>query len=607
MSVKLSPELQRRLQELKKRYPVLRSALIPSLLFAQDELGYISDDLIDYLAQELKLRRVQIEETIGYYSMLRRRPAGKNHVQVCTNVACQLRGGYDVLDHVKKRCGVPAKTPTADGVFSWEEVECIGACTGAPAVQVNYDFYENLTAPQMSKLMDELKAGRRPSPVPYITGVQKDPHPGEVRVISCRFGLPNSPSIDTYLAHEGYQGLRKALGQMAPEQIIDEVKRSNLRGRGGAGFPAGMKWSFVPKDSAKPKYIIANADESEPGTCKDRPLMEIDPHQLIEGMVITGRAVGSHQGYIYIRGEYRYVMEIVDRAIAEAYERGYLGKDILGSGFTFNLCTHTGAGAYECGEESALMESLEGKRGYPRIRPPFPAVVGLYGCPTVINNAETLSSVPAIILKGGEWYAGLGTPKNGGTRLFCIAGHVNRPGIYELPMGFPLRRMIEECAGGVPGGRKVKAIIPGGSSTPVLTADQLDTPMDFDSVAKAGSMLGSGGVMVMDEDTCMVEVAQRIMHFYAHESCGWCIPCREGTSWLRKMLDRFHSGGGRESDIVQIGELAQNMLGKTFCPLGDAAAMPTISIVNKFRHEFEEHLRAGQCPYAKTAAAAAHD
>jgi NADH-quinone oxidoreductase subunit F len=297
-------------------------------------------------------------------------------------------------------------------------------------------------------------------------------------------------------------------------------------------------------------------------------------------------------------------MEIVDRAIAEAYERGYLGKDILGSGFTFDLCTHTGAGAYECGEESALMESLEGKRGYPRIRPPFPAVVGLYGCPTIINNVETLSSVPAIILQGGEWYAGLGTLRNGGTRLFCIAGHVNRPGIYELPMGFPLRRMIEECAGGVPGGKKVKAVIPGGSSTPVLTADQLDTPMDFDSVAKAGSMLGSGGVVVMDEATCMVEVAQRIMHFYAHESCGWCIPCREGTAWLRKMLDRFHAGGGRPSDIAQIGELAQNMLGKTFCPLGDAAAMPTISIVSKFRHEFEEHLRLGECPYAREKVAA---
>ena len=385
---------------------------------------------------------------------------------------------------------------------------------------------------------------------------------------------------------------------MTPEGIIDEVKRSNLRGRGGAGFPAGMKWSFVPKDSSKPKYVIANADESEPATCKDRPLMELDPHQLFEGMVIAGRAVGAHRGYIYIRGEYRYVLEVLERALAEAYERGYLGKNILGSGFDFDLYTHTGAGAYECGEESALMESLEGKRGYPRIRPPFPAVVGLYGCPTVINNVETLSSVPAIILKGGEWYAGLGTPRNGGTRLFCLSGHVNRPGIYELPLGFPLRRMIDELAGGVPGGKRVKAVIPGGSSTPVLTADQLDTPMDFDSVAKAGSMLGSGGVIVMDEDTCMVGVAQRIMHFYAHESCGWCIPCREGTTWLRKMLDRFHAGGGRADDIQQIKVLSQNMLGKTFCPLGDAAAMPTISIVEKFRHEFEEHLRTGECPYA---------
>ncbi len=495
MALELSPQLRQHFQELKQRYPSLRSALIPMLLRAQDELGYISEDLIVYLAQELNLRRIQVDEVIGYYSMLRRKPAGKYHLQVCTNVACLLRGGQLILKHVEKRCGVAPKTPTSDGVFSWEEVECLGACTGAPAVQVNYDFYETLTVKQMDELMEQLRAGKRPAPVPYTSGaVHKEPHPAEVRVISRRFGLPQSASLETYVQQEGYQALEKALKQMTPEQVIDEVKRSNLRGRGGAGFPTGMKWSFVPKDSAKLKYIIANADESEPGTCKDRPLMELDPHQLIEGMAIAGRAVGAHRGYIYIRGEYRYVQEIVDRALAEAYERGYLGKNILGSGFDFDLYTHTGAGAYECGEESALMESLEGKRGYPRIRPPFPAVVGLYACPTVINNVETLSSVPAIILKGAEWYAGLGTPKNGGTRLFCISGHVNRPGIYELPMGFPLRRMIDELAGGILGGKKVKAVIPGGSSVPVLTADQLDTPMDFDSVAKAGSMLGSGGV-----------------------------------------------------------------------------------------------------------------
>jgi NADH-quinone oxidoreductase subunit F len=437
--------------------------------------------------------------------------------------------------------------------------------------------------------------------VAYTTGARpaEESHPAEVRVISARFGLPDSHRIDTYLRHEGHQALDKALKRMTPEEIIEEVKRSNLRGRGGAGFPAGMKWSFVPRDTTKPRYVIANADESEPGTCKDRPLMEFDPHQLIEGMIIAGRSVDAHQGYIYIRGEYRYVLEILEGAIAEAYERGYLGSNILGSGFAFDLATHTGAGAYECGEESALMESLEGKRGYPRIRPPFPAVVGLYGCPTIINNVETLSAVPAIIRQGGEWYAGLGTPRNGGTRLFCLSGHVNRPGIYELPMGFPLRRMIEEVGGGMRGGKRCKAVIPGGSSTPVLTADQLDTRMDFDSLAQAGSMLGSGAVMVMDEDTCMVEIAQRIMRFYAHESCGWCIPCREGTAWLRKMLDRFHAGGGRRADIDLIRELSRNMLGKTFCPLGDAAALPTISIVEKFRDEFEEHLRTGTCPFAR--------
>lgn len=606
MAFAISPELRRKFDALKRRYPSPRSPLIPMLLFAQDELGYVSEELVDFIAQELGLRRLQVEETVSYYSMLRRQPAGRYHLQICTNVSCMLCGGYDLLDHAQKKLGVPPKQPTADGLFSYEEVECIGACTGAPAVQVNYDYYEKLTVEAFDRLLADLRAGKKPAPVPFTSGVFPDqPHPAEVRVLTRRFAPVPAPDLNHYRQHDGYKALIKALKEMTPEQVMEEVKSSNLRGRGGAGFPAGMKWSFVPKDTPKPKYVICNADESEPATCKDRPLMEFDPHQVIEGIVLAGYAVGAHQGYIYIRGEYRYVMDILDRAIAEAYAAGYLGKDIFGSGFDFELSTHTGAGAYECGEESALMESLEGKRGYPRIRPPFPAVVGLYGCPTVINNAETLSAVPAIILRGGEWYAKLGTPRNGGTRLFCISGHVNRPGIYELPMGFPLRRMIEEVAGGVRGGKKLKAVIPGGSSTPVLTAQEIDVAMDFDSVAKAGSMLGSGGVVVMDEDTCMVDVARRIMHFYAHESCGWCIPCREGTAWLRKLLDRFHAGGGRPDDIPLVGQLARNILGKTFCPLGDAAAMPTISIVEKFRDEFEAHLGTGECPFARREAAVA--
>ncbi len=591
----LPPHLENKFSELLKRYPVKRSALVPMLLYAQDEFGHISDEMIAEIARRLDLRILQVTETLAYYSMLRRQPAGKCHVQVCTNISCKVRGGDQLWHHAQKRLGIGHKQTTPDGRFSLEEVECIGACTGAPAVQVNYDFYENLTPEKLNVLLDEFQAGKKPPPVPYISGSVHERHPAEVPVISRRFGIKNSRKFDVYRKHEGYQALEKALKEMTPDGIIEEVKKSNLRGRGGAGFPAGMKWSFVPKDSPKPKYIIANADESEPGTCKDRPLMEFDPHQLIEGMIIAGRSVNSHQGYIYVRGEYRYVLDIVDGAIREAYDNGLLGKNILGSGFNFDLCAHTGAGAYECGEESALMESLEGKRGYPRIRPPFPAVVGLYGCPTVINNVETLSAVPSVILKGAEWYANLGPARNGGTRLFCVSGHVEKPGIYELPMGFNLLKMIE-VAGGVRGGKKLKAVVPGGSSTPPLKAEECDIAMDFDSVAKAGSMLGSGGVVVLDEDTCMVDFARRIMKFYAHESCGWCIPCREGTSWIKKILDRFHDGGGRAADIPLIEEAAKNMFGRTFCPLGDAAAMPTMAIVKKWQNEFEEHL-SGRCPY----------
>ncbi|MBV9505163.1 MAG: NADH-quinone oxidoreductase subunit NuoF [Acidobacteriia bacterium] len=424
-----------------------------------------------------------------------------------------------------------------------------------------------------------------------------EPSPLETRILSRRFGLPDSASIDTYLRTDGYKAFLKASG-MTPEQIIEELKISNLRGRGGAGFPTGMKWSFVPRQSPKPKYIVVNADESEPGTCKDRVLMEYDPHQLIEGCLIAGLAVDAHKGWIYIRGEYRYLIEVMDKALAEAYEKGWLGKNIQGTGFDFDLYTHTGAGAYECGEESALLESLEGKRGVPRIRPPFPAVVGAFQCPTVLNNVETFCAVPPIILNGGKAFADLGVPKAGGTKLTCLTGHVNRPGVYELRLGFPVMQMIEEVGGGMRNGKKLKAFIPGGSSCPLLNAAECEgATMDYDSMAARKSMLGSGGVVVMDEDTCMVKAALRIMRFYAHESCGWCIPCREGTTWLRKILIRFHEGGGVRSDIDLMADISKNMLGRTFCPLGDAAALPTISIVEKFREEFEDHLNGKPCPF----------
>ena len=418
-------------------------------------------------------------------------------------------------------------------------------------------------------------------------------HPDEVKVLSRRFGL-GAANIDKYIELDGYAGVQKAIAKGLDAMsgwIIAEMKASGLRGRGGAGFPMGMKWSFVPKASPKPKYVLVNGDESEPGTCKDHILFREDPHSVIEGAMIAGLAVGAKMGFIYLRGEYRYLLKIVEKAVADAYANGFLGKNIFGvEGLDFDIVTQTGAGAYEVGEESALMESLEGKRGIPRIRPPFPAVVGLYGGPTIINNAETIANAPHILLMGGEAYAALGTERNGGTRLFGISGHVERPGVYELPMGYSLRKAIYDVAGGIKGGKQLKAVVPGGASCPVLRADEIDVGLDFDQMAKAGTMLGSGGIVVLDETVSIVEFALRTIKFYQHESCGWCIPCREGTDWIKKTLTRVYEGGGQKKDIDNVQYLAENMMGRTFCPLGDAAAMPTLGFVKKFRKEFEDYI-----------------
>jgi NADH-quinone oxidoreductase subunit F len=402
-------------------------------------------------------------------------------------------------------------------------------------------------------------------------------------------------NLEDYLQVGGYQSLKKVLLEMKPEQVIEEVKKSGLRGRGGAGFPTGMKWSFIPKNIDKPKYMVVNSDESEPGTCKDRVIIEKNPFLLMEGIAISSYAIDAHSCYLYIRGEYYDQAMILKRAIEEAYQEGYFGKNILGSGYDLEVYLHRGAGAYICGEETGLLESLEGKKGWPRLKPPFPAISGLYGCPTVVNNVETLAAVPSIIEKGGDWYAALGTPKNGGTRLFCVSGHVNRPGTYELPMGTPLRTIIYDVCGGIRDGKKLKAVIPGGSSVPVLTAEEIDVKMDFDSVAAIGSLLGSGGVVVMNEDTCMVKALLRISKFYAHESCGQCTPCREGTTWLKKTLQRVYDGEAKQADLDQLLDIALNMMGTTICALSDAAAMPVRSYIQKFRHEFEYHVKHQGC------------
>jgi NADH-quinone oxidoreductase subunit F len=406
--------------------------------------------------------------------------------------------------------------------------------------------------------------------------------------------VPDLNRLEVYERLGGYAGLRRALTEMTPDQVLKELEASGLRGRGGAGFSMGKKASFLPHGDIQ-KYLCCNADESEPGTFKDRILMEEDPHRTIEGMIIAAYAVGASRGYIYVRGEYPYAFKIMSEAVAEACLAGVLGGNILGAGLAFDIEMRLGAGAYICGEETGLLESLEGKKGWPRLKPPFPATSGLYGCPTCVNNVETLAAVVPILQKGGDWYASLGTPKNAGTRLFCVSGHVKKPGTYELPMGIPLRSIIYDYAGGIKDDRKLKAVIPGGSSVPILTADQIDVKMDFDSVAAIGSLLGSGGVVVMNEDTCMVKALLRITKFYAHESCGQCTPCREGTTWLKKTLQRVYDGDASQADLDQMMSIAFNMMGTTICPLADAAAMPVRSYIQKFRHEFEYHVRHKCC------------
>ncbi|HEY5449563.1 MAG TPA: NADH-quinone oxidoreductase subunit NuoF [Polyangia bacterium] len=427
-----------------------------------------------------------------------------------------------------------------------------------------------------------------------------------LKIVTKNFGVPDSHKLSVYQQRGGGQAFRKAL-TMQPAALVDEVKKSNLRGRGGAGFPTGMKWSFIPKE-AKTVYLVVNADESEPGTCKDRELMAYDPHLLLEGMLIASYALGCKHAYIYIRGEMMREARIVDEAIDEAYAAGLLGKEHYGASgaFKLDITLHRGAGAYICGEETGMLESLEGKKGWPRLKPPFPAVVGLFGCPTVVNNVETLAAVPAIFQKGAYWFAKLGPEKSGGTRMVCLSGSVNRPGVFEVMLSTTVRELIEspDFGQGMPAGRKVKAVIPGGSSAPVLAADEIDVALEFEALKAVQNMAGSGGVIVMDDATCLVRSLWRVSRFYAEESCGQCTPCREGTPWMTRILRKLEEGRGEDGDLETLLNVAQSIapyppmgLGQTICALGDAAALPVHSFIVKFRQEFEDHIRLGKCPF----------
>ncbi|PYQ50782.1 MAG: hypothetical protein DMF78_14805 [Acidobacteria bacterium] len=584
--MQFTPENKSRFDRILARYPVKRSALLPTLHLIQDQEGYITTEGIEYAASLLELTPAQVHDTASFYTMYRFRPEGRRHIEVCTNISCALNGADELIAKLCDRLGIREGETSADGEWTVHRGECLAGCGGAVCMQVDGRWVENAKTDDIEKVLSgDLKY--RPFPWPESQG--------ETILLKNVFKT-DSASIQAYRQGGGYAKLKDFL-QWKPDAITEAVKKANLRGRGGAGFPAGMKWSFLAKND-KPRYLCINADEGEPGTYKDRLILESDPHQLLEGCIVSSYAINCKTCYIYIRGEFHQAKAAVERAIEEAYAAGYLGKNILGLGIDLDIYVHSGAGSYECGEETALLESLEGKRGQPRVKPPFPAVSGLYNCPTAVNNVETICCVPVILDRGAEWFAAYGVEKNGGPKLYCVSGHVQRPGVFETPSGkITLRDLVygERFGQGLREGRKLRCVIPGGSSTPVFTAEELDVPLDFDSVLKAGSMLGSAGTIVIDDSACMVWVARKLAYFYKHESCGKCSPCREGTGWLLRLLDKIEEGRGVERDLEILSNVCDSIAGKTVCAFGDAAATPPLSTLTRFRDEYEYHVREKGC------------
>ena len=597
--MKLS-DLEGKAGEILERYEYPKAAMLPLLWLAQENQGYVSQEAEGWVARILGVARSHVREVVSFYNMYHTKPVGRRELRVCTSLPCLLRGAEDLLDKIKERLKISPGETTPDQQVTLTEVECLCACEMSPMAQLDERFLGPLEGETVDTLIqDALRGPGNPEstlePDPFICS--------DGPVLSTRFKNPEGTWLEAYVADDGYVAARKALTSMTAEQVIDEVTVAKLRGLGGAGFPAGRKWSFVPKETTQPKYLVVNADEGEPGTFKDRYIMERDPHALLEGMIISAYAIGSHKAYVYIRGEYFRSAKRLQRAIDEAYRQSWLGKDIQGTGFDLDVVIHRGAGAYICGEETALLTSLEGGKGFPRLKPPFPAISGLFASPTIVNNVETLACVPFILRNGAEHFAEIGTENQGGTRLFCVSGHVVRPGVYEASVSITLRELIENAAGGVRDGNKLKAVIPGGISAKILTADEIDVAMDFDSLMAAGSMAGSGGVIVMDETTCMVQVLESAARFFADESCGQCSPCREGTGWVHRILRRIVEGRGSIQDLDDLLAIAGDMEGNTICVFADAAAWPVQSYIKKFRHEFEEHIRTGRSAKRKGAVA----
>jgi len=581
-------DLEHHAKEILQRYEQPRAAMLPLLWLVQQNQGYVSQEAEAWVGRLLGVAKSHVREAVSFYNMFHTQPVGRRELRVCTSLPCMLRGAGDVMNRVRESLKIKPGETTPGQEVTLTEVECLCACEMSPMAQLDEQFAGPLDEETLNIVLGAARTDPQidtalPEPDPYISS--------DGPVLSTRFKDQDGTWLDAYVADGGYIAARKMLTSMTPQDVIDKVSNANLRGLGGAGFPTARKWSFVPKETDKPKFLVVNADEGEPGTFKDRYIMERDPHALLEGMIIAAFAIGSHKAYVYIRGEYFRSAKRLQRAVDEAYSQGWLGKNIQGTDFDLDVVIHRGAGAYICGEETALLTSLEGGKGFPKLKPPFPAISGLFACPTIVNNVETLACVPYILRNGAEQFAALGTAKQGGTRLFCVCGHVARPGVYEQSVSVTLRELIEK-AGGMRNENKLKAVIPGGISAKILTADEIDVAMDFDSLMAAGSMAGSGGVIVIDDSTSIVDVLNSASRFFADESCGQCSPCREGTGWIHRILHRIVDGKGTMQDLDDLLTIAGGMEGNTICVFADAAAWPVQSYITKFRNEFEEYIRS---------------
>jgi NADH-quinone oxidoreductase subunit F len=591
----LSEETHRQIKEQIARFPHARGALLGALHLAKGETGRLSHEAFAELAPYFGMHVNEVAEVASFYPMFNQ-PAAKAVLQVCTNLSCCLMGARNLVIDLEHRLGIKSGNSTPDGRFAIAEVQCLGSCGTAPVIQVNDNpFLENVTPDLLDKLTSSPEAAleaRHPAPIiswfpPEVEGYLIPP--GQERWLT----------VEDYKAHGGYQAIEKA-APMTPKDIAKVVQDAGLRGRGGAGFVTGLKWTFMPPKDQRPRYLAVNADESEPGTFKDRQIMERNPHLMIEGIMIACLAIEANASYIYIRGEYIEAHRIVSEALDQCYQAGILGDNALGFNRRFDIRIQRGAGAYICGEESGMLESMEGKKGQPRKRPPFPAQAGLWSQPTTVDNVESVSHVPAIIMKGAQWFQQQGIPNSAGHTLFGVSGHIARPGVIELPLGVKMRDLIEKYCGGTIDGRPIKAIIPGGVSMPVLKPDKIDVQMGHETLKAAGTLLGTGGVIVMDDRSCMVRASLVIARFFEHESCGQCTQCREGTGWIYKTLKRVEAGTGTMQDLDNIARCAGFMEAQTICAFADAAAWAAKGFLTQFRPDFEAHVEQRGCPFPES-------